>query len=835
MLIYLLKSAACMAIFLLFYKLLLEKENMHIFKRSYLMLALVASFVIPSLVFVEYVEPALTTYNNTTTFVQTSTPIVTETPARDIDVINWYLIAWSVYSVGVAVFGVRFLRNLFQILNRIRRNPKLKERFSIKVLLLEQLPPHTFFKYIFLNKEKFEASSIPKEVLLHEEIHAKQRHSIDVLFVEFLQVILWFNPLIFFFKKCIKLNHEFLADSAVIKKTISPSNYQNTLLSYLSQDSLEKYQSVKMANAINYSSIKKRFKVMKTHTSKKAVLLRSILVLPLLALLLFAFSTTKEVIKPTSIANSINLDHTARSIEITILKDGSYLVDGIKANRVNLVEIVNTLHQDISSETRRKIINIHVKSAEEVAREEVWFLYNSLMDYGFHRLVTDEQVVNLSKGNTPYAIENERSTANSIQKKNIQKGASREQMKTYNSLAKKYNEMSRDDMRISMKDVEQLKYIYSIMSDKQKADAEPFPDFPEPPPAPKAINSPNAPLPSSESPKVVNGQATTIPQPPSPKVIKGQVNAIPAPPSPPTPPSPLDHVIDMAKKGATFYFEGKKISSDKAIELIKKNKNLNISTKKSSSKNPQVRISKEPIKIGKATKKGNELLEYAMELEKRNANFYIDNKYIDSKKALSIIAKKVYNRVETFPYKSKTPEVRIYTKPLAQKKSSGINLETGNIKVNGKELFYSTKNGVTSYFNKEGEQVDRQGILLSKEQKKNPTFYFNGEKITSSKAHQLLNNNKSIQVTTEDYTEDEYAIVLADLSKVSYQNRNKNNNPNSVIDLTEMIEKEASFFYNDEPISVEKALWLTKNDNIERVQTIGTKNGKPKVYFWTKA
>jgi hypothetical protein len=322
--------------------------------------------------------------------------------------------------------------------------------------------------------------------------------------------------------------------------------------------------------------------------------------------------------------------------------------------------------------------------------------------------------------------------------------------------------------------------------------------------------------------------------PPSPKVVKGEASKIPAPPLPPEPIKPIDHVIHMAKKGADFYYEGKEISSDKAIELIKKNESLNISTTKSSSKNPQVKISKEPIKIGANTKKENELLKYARELEKKNAQFYIDNKYSSSKKALSVIAKKVYDRVETFPYTSKTPEVRIYTKPMKQSKSSGINLETGNIKVNGKELFYSTKNGITNYFNEEGQQVDRQGRLLSKEQKKAPTFYLNGEEITSTKAHQLLKSNKSIQVVTETYSEDEYAIVLSDLSKATFQNHNKNNNPNSVIDLTEMIQKEASFFFNDEPISVERALWLTQNEHIDRVNNVGSKTGKPKVYLWKK-
>jgi hypothetical protein len=236
-------------------------------------------------------------------------------------------------------------------------------------------------------------------------------------------------------------------------------------------------------------------------------------------------------------------------------------------------------------------------------------------------------------------------------------------------------------MRILMKDVEQLKYIYSLMSDKQKADAEPFPDFPEPSPAPETpiyLSNKNTIIEVIEpttppSPIVLKGEKSNIPAPPNltledikkqkkdPKtgfievngqtlyytskeseityynrwgqkvdrngsiidpeqtnaedIIEGQViskvykddkvvaefnndNVTISPPQPPLPPEPLeplDHIIEMAKKGATFYFEDKEISSDKAIELIKKNKSLNISTSKSNSKKTKVKITKAPI------------------------------------------------------------------------------------------------------------------------------------------------------------------------------------------------------------------------------------------------
>lgn len=145
-----------------------------------------------------------------------------------------------------------------------------------------------------------------------------------------------------------------------------------------------------------------------------------------------------------------------------------------------------------------------------------------------------------------------------------QKKASAEQIAEYNKLAKKYNSQSEDNRVFKLKDINRLEYLYSLMSKTQKANAEPFPNFPPPPPAP--------------APKINKGENPNPPEPPAPpKVKKGEALDIPPPP-PPEPKSPLDYVIEMAKKGATFYYNGKKVSSDKAIDLMKNNKSLNISS-----------------------------------------------------------------------------------------------------------------------------------------------------------------------------------------------------------------------------------------------------------------
>ncbi|MEW4923790.1 M56 family metallopeptidase [Algibacter sp. 2305UL17-15] len=287
MLAILLKSSACLALFMLFYKLCLEKTSAHTFKRFYLIAILIISMGIPFITFTEYVvvEIQQPQFSDVSALQNNATPQNAE--ISETKTIGDYLptILWTIYALGVILFSFRFFKNLFQLFSRIRLNPRHKNKNFIIVLLEDLVTPHTFFKYIFLNKTNYEQNKIPQEVLLHEQTHAKQKHALDILYIEILQILFWFNPLLYFIKKDIKLNHEFLADRAVLNQGIDASTYQNTLLSFSANTS---YSS--LANAINYSSIKKRFTIMKTQTSRTANWLRSLVVLPLLAILIYGFS-----------------------------------------------------------------------------------------------------------------------------------------------------------------------------------------------------------------------------------------------------------------------------------------------------------------------------------------------------------------------------------------------------------------------------------------------------------------------------------------------------------------------------------------------------------------
>ncbi|WP_192877677.1 MULTISPECIES: M56 family metallopeptidase [Arenibacter] len=233
------------------------------------------------------------------------------------------ILLWGLYSLGVILFGLKFFGNLRSLLKSIKNNPKQKLGRIHHVLLQELIAPHTFFSYIFFNKKNYKEQNIPQEVFWHEETHAIQKHSFDILLLELLQIVFWFHPLVYWAKHLVKLNHEFLADQAVLKNGASVPNYQNLVLAFSSNAVVPP-----LANAIHYSSIKKRIVIMKTKTSQKAIWLKGLLLIPLVALLLYSFSTKEilEKIVPTeTIKSPIQEDSIIGASESMMREYRSYI------------------------------------------------------------------------------------------------------------------------------------------------------------------------------------------------------------------------------------------------------------------------------------------------------------------------------------------------------------------------------------------------------------------------------------------------------------------------------------------------------------------------------
>ncbi|MDR6969229.1 beta-lactamase regulating signal transducer with metallopeptidase domain [Flavobacterium arsenatis] len=281
---FLLKSTLCLGLLFAVYFFLLEKEKMHHFNRFFLLFSLAFSLVIPFISFEIYVETIQAFQQNTIQMM----PISSEMIEEKTDYLP--IILWSVYGLITTILMFRFVVNLIKIKEKIDSNPQEKIQNATLVLLEEKVLPHTFLNYIFINKDDYENRKIEDELYTHELTHVRQKHTLDILFIEILKTIFWFNPILIFYKKAIQLNHEFLADEKVVKSYNNVPFYQNLLLEKATWNN-----TFYLASNLNFLVTKKRLIMMTKTTSKSRALLKKIALVPVLAVLIFiSCSENKE-------------------------------------------------------------------------------------------------------------------------------------------------------------------------------------------------------------------------------------------------------------------------------------------------------------------------------------------------------------------------------------------------------------------------------------------------------------------------------------------------------------------------------------------------------------
>ncbi|AWG25057.1 M56 family metallopeptidase [Flavobacterium kingsejongi] len=273
---FLLKSTLTLGLLLLLYSLVLEKEKMHRFNRFFLLVALVFSMGIPFITITQYTE---------TVEAMPETNILPL--SGDITIAanesNYALLAVGIiYALVTLLFTIRLIRNLYKFRQRIRKNSKIYYQGAILILLEEKILPHTFLQYIFINKQDYDNRDIEAVLYTHELTHAREHHTFDILFIEILKTVFWFNPLLLLYKKAIQLNHEFLADDKVIQSYDDIPYYQNLLL-----EKAARKQNYSLASTLTFSVTKKRLLMMTKNTPVTRRLFKQTIVLPLMAILVF--------------------------------------------------------------------------------------------------------------------------------------------------------------------------------------------------------------------------------------------------------------------------------------------------------------------------------------------------------------------------------------------------------------------------------------------------------------------------------------------------------------------------------------------------------------------
>lgn len=281
---YIIQVILFQVLFLAIYDFFLSKETFFRKNRWYLLSTPLLSFLIPLIKIPTFQQAVPQEYI-------VNLPELVLFPEKVIVASSWYQSVNYIdvfFGIGVIVFTVLFVSKLLAIINLIRTYKLVKKENYTLVLIPNQTKAFSFFNYIFLGKEI--PDSQKEQIIAHELVHSKQKHSLDLLFFEVLKIVMWFNPMIFIYQKRITLIHEYISDE-VATKSSPKENYINQLLSNFFQ-----VENIAFINQFyKQTFIKKRITMMTKNKSKKMNQLKYLVLIPVLASMLSYTSCSDTV------------------------------------------------------------------------------------------------------------------------------------------------------------------------------------------------------------------------------------------------------------------------------------------------------------------------------------------------------------------------------------------------------------------------------------------------------------------------------------------------------------------------------------------------------------
>lgn len=302
---FLITTSLCLLVFLVFYHLVLEREKLHRFNRFYLLFSIAISLAIP---FINYeIIEIIPIQDNAPILVPEFAFNPTDQVAEKVNYIPFIL--WSLYGAIMLLHLIRFGRNIWKLIRKAKYNPGVKFQNATLVLVDEKTLPHSFLNFIYVNFEEYNNRTIEDELYTHELVHVNQKHTLDILFIELLKTFFWFNPVFYFYKKAIQLNHEFLADENVVNSYNNVPFYQTLLLQKSSN-----VQTIYLASNLNYLVTKKRLIMMSKKTSKSLAIVKKIAIIPILSGLIYFFCVeivAQEQNNPVSVKKKNNVEQNS--------------------------------------------------------------------------------------------------------------------------------------------------------------------------------------------------------------------------------------------------------------------------------------------------------------------------------------------------------------------------------------------------------------------------------------------------------------------------------------------------------------------------------------------
>lgn len=295
LLLYILKSTICLILFYLGFKALLSNDTFFRFNRWVLLVGIATCMLLPAIKIqtseplliqqpIIHLEKMIAGEETVVTYLSDNNPevdmIPVVTPAKMID---WGQIIALLYWAGFIFCLMTTLLSFRKMFVLIWSGRKLQQGRYTLILVPSCVSPFSWGRYIILSEEDYE--KYPDEILTHEMMHLKSHHSIDLLFMECILWLHWFNPAIWLLKRELKDIHEYQADKGVLTQGVDATKYQLLLVKKAVGSSL-----YTLANSFNHSKIKKRITMMLKGKSNNWARLKLLLLVPVGLIVLNAFA-----------------------------------------------------------------------------------------------------------------------------------------------------------------------------------------------------------------------------------------------------------------------------------------------------------------------------------------------------------------------------------------------------------------------------------------------------------------------------------------------------------------------------------------------------------------
>lgn len=322
MIYFLLKSAILLSVLYGCFFVLLSHETFHRFNRGVLLAILVSSLVLPawqitldrSLLVPEWVlhpdDTRITETDNNIAEAQALTPGSTEERHRPYMAPDnrehighapapstpfpWHAVLYTLYFLGIAWHLFSVLRQIQAFRHDVRHGIKTRDKYGNTIIIRGgNFAPYSFFRHIVISAKDYENSRHP--ILTHEQAHIRLGHSWDILLLESVCTLQWFNPLVWMLARDLRAVHEYEADKAVLDLGIDATRYQQLLVIKAFGTRLQN-----VTNSLSHGSLKDRIIMMKKTKSSGLLMLKG-LFLPLfmgIAVVAFAKPKTEEANLP---------------------------------------------------------------------------------------------------------------------------------------------------------------------------------------------------------------------------------------------------------------------------------------------------------------------------------------------------------------------------------------------------------------------------------------------------------------------------------------------------------------------------------------------------------